>query len=328
MPRRRTKDTSLPPTVYRHGKRYRCIRGGRVVWSVDSLAEVYRRLAEEAVLPSSMRTVGDALSAYLLALQGQVRSRTLTDYQRQAGALREAFGHLALADVDAGLVQQYLTRRSSPTAANREVAVLSGCYQWAMRHGWASVNPCRGARRNRERARKRMPTRPELAALSATATEQQRHVLMLSLATGLRIGDVLALDVRQATEEGIELGISKTDDALRIVWSGALREAWKGLACGREIGPLVLSRLKRRYSDTGWQSVRQDWWRRAAEACPSVATLHWHDLRHWTITTVAEQRGKEAAKLLAAHASMATTERYLHLRAVAEVAALEVRLVG
>jgi integrase len=273
--------------------------------------------------PPQVATVGEALDGYIIDAIPKLAAATQRDYRRICGELRRTFGDTALSDVEPTHVAQYLEKRSSPVAANREMAVLSSVYNYAMRLGHASSNPCRGVRRNREKPRTRLPTAAELAALRVAASPMVKAMIDVSLMTAMRKADLLAVTLADLTERGIEIRTSKTNTLVCFRWNEALREAVSVARGKRQIGPLFITRLKRGWAESGLDSV----WDKLRQKA-GVEGLHWHDLRAWSLTTAARIHGRERAQALGTHASPTTTDIYLRDRAVREVDPLDMRQSG
>lgn len=323
MGRPKKHDRHLPPRMrHRHGAYYRVVNGKWVSLGREYGAAL-RKWAELEAAPPQVATVGEALDGYIIDAIPKLAAATQRDYRRICGELRRTFGDTALSDVEPTHVAQYLEKRSSPVAANREMAVLSSVYNYAMRLGHASSNPCRGVRRNREKPRTRLPTAAELAALRMAASPMVRAMIDVSLMTAMRKADLLAVTLADLSERGIELRTSKTGAPICYRWNDSLREAVSVAKGKRQIGPLFITRLKRGWTESGldtvWDKLRQK---------AGVEGLHWHDLRAWSLTTAARLHGRERAQALGTHASPTTTDIYLRDRAVREVDPLDMRQSG
>lgn len=314
MGRPKQHDRHLPARMrYKHGGYYRVV-GGR--W--ESLGREYgaalRKWAELESAPSLVVTVGQAIDVYLIDVVPKLAKPTQRDYRRACGELRRSFGEEDLARVEPTHVAQYLERRSSPVAANREIAVLSSIFNHAMRLGNVKSNPCRGVRRNSEKSRTRLPSAAELAALRLAATPTLRAMIDVALMTGMRKGDLLGLTIANITERGLELRTSKTGVPICYRWNDPLREAVDAARGTRQIGPLFITRLKRGWTESGLDTV---WDRLRAKL--KIEDLHWHDMRAWTLTTADRLHGRKRAQDLGTHASPTTTDIYLRDRSVREV---------
>jgi hypothetical protein len=111
------------------------------------------------LLSPSARTVADMLDAFLGGGMNNLAATTQRDYIGYVNrSLRHAFGDMEPDEVKPSHIAQYLEFREQGGAgvvANREVACLSSAFNFAMRRGWVELNPCRGARRNREKPKDR-----------------------------------------------------------------------------------------------------------------------------------------------------------------------------
>jgi integrase len=120
----------------------------------------------------------------------------------------------------------YLEKRKRDGRAhmgNRERAVLSAAYEFAMRHGWANGNPCRGVRRNKELPRRRYVEDAEFLEAFEASPEPLQDVLAVALLTGLRQGDIRAIRREDLREDGIRVTEAKTGKRKTVQWTDALR---------------------------------------------------------------------------------------------------------
>ena len=120
-------------------------------------------------------TLAELLDAFLehcedLVRQG-TRSRHTFDVNRyEAEKLKNSFGRMDYRALTSKHCASYLDRRTdkrgnpTPVRANREIALLSSAYSWAMRKDRYNIksNPCYGVRRNKERSRERYVETSEL----------------------------------------------------------------------------------------------------------------------------------------------------------------------
>ena len=119
-------------------------------------------------------------------------------------------------------------KRASRAHGYCERAVLSAAYEFGLRNGYATSNPCRGVRRNKEKPRKRYVTTPELQAALDKAPMQFQELLAAAYYTGLRQADLLALRISDLRKDGIYVTESKTGRARIIEWSPELRKLIDG----------------------------------------------------------------------------------------------------
>lgn len=115
------------------------------------------------------------------------------------------------------------TGKPTPFAANRHVAALSAAFRWAISEGLTTYNPCTGVARNAEEPRDREPLPWEVECLRTMADTLQSALMGLLMdfeaIHGWRVSDVLNLDLRQCTAEGIRLKQGKSGKRQLWTWS-------------------------------------------------------------------------------------------------------------
>jgi integrase len=224
----------LPEKVYiKHGRYYYDLgrdenrrRKGRALSRVsEGEHALYKALAR--IHSPNAKTVADMLDSFLAEGMNNLSPATQRDYLGYIRrALRPAFGDMDPADVKPSDIAQYLEFREQGGAgvvANREVACLSSAFNFAMRRGWVELNPCRGARRNREKPKDRYVRDEEFLAIFNPAPVALQDYLAVLYLTGLRPGEVRSLRTSHITPEGLRIEESKTGKVRLIEWSEALR---------------------------------------------------------------------------------------------------------
>ncbi len=107
-----------------------------------------------------------------------------------------------------------ITRAGHPVTANRVLALVSSVFGRAMRWGLAEANPARGIERNPERDRERFLLPAELPyffeALAAEENDTIRDYFTLSLLTGARRSNVLAMRWRELDLARAEWRLGRT----------------------------------------------------------------------------------------------------------------------
>jgi integrase len=111
-------------------------------------------------------------------------------------------------------VHSAVTAQAKPVTANRVLALISSIFGWAVSAGVWDSNPAKGIRRNPERSRDRFLQAHELprfyAALAAESNETIRDYFLLSLLTGARRANVLAMKWAEIDFERAEWRIPRT----------------------------------------------------------------------------------------------------------------------
>jgi integrase len=219
--------STIPKGVYpKNGRYYRVVKNKWIALTrVDEGLVALRRALRDTPTSRPPATVGELLAAYLP--QAEIGARTRQEYERIADSrLAHHFGGMLIPNLTPAHVAQYLEKRKRdghPFMGNRERAVLSSAYEFAMRQGWANGNPCRGVRRNKERPRSRYVTDAEFLEAFEAAPEPLQDALALALLTGLRQGDLRALRRDSVTDEGLRVTEGKTGKRKVIGWSDALK---------------------------------------------------------------------------------------------------------
>jgi site-specific recombinase XerD len=229
MPRKR-----LPPKCHVKDGRYYYVDKNK--WNglsrvSEGVRELHRRLASLTDAPPN--TLAGIFAAYADNGMDELKPATRKQYDYFLfGILDHTFGHLTPHEIDDGTIAQYLEKRKREGAAvagNRERACLSSVFEFAMRQGWARRNPCRGVRRNRERASKVHVESDDLAAAIDRAPVHFVPVLQLAYMTGMRQVDEIELRVSDITPAGIEYTESKTGKPVTHTWTPTLRKLIRGI---------------------------------------------------------------------------------------------------
>jgi integrase len=318
MGRKKQRDTHLPRRMCRkHGAYYHTVRkGGKQVWTrlSDDYGQALRMWADlEGRSANAARTISDAMAIYIEAHGAELSSETIKGYRRSAERLAPVFGSMALGDLERAHIFQYLRKRGD-IAANRDRALLSATYSFAINSGFfKGANPAIGMHyRNPEKARKRYVTDGELAALELAAHGRMKQLIRIAYLTGMRQGDVLALRLTDATESGISYTQTKTGKRIDVEWSDELRAAWRA-AQGLRVGalPLFATRMNKdgsgggHYTGDGFRAI---WARIKVRA--KVLDVTFHDLRRKAGSDVTD----EQARALLGHEDARTTRRHYRAR--------------
>ena len=332
-PRQTRKD--LPTGLYFDPKygtySYRESRGDRARKSLGKLtreqairAYVKIRHADE---PAAGGTVGELIDAYIKReLPRRIRLRklkeiTANEYRRQADELRTLFGHRVFAPTPAQSVDGAYLRRADvvahlrefeglpgAVAANRRIALLSVIFENAASAGLCSFNPCTGAERNPETARKNVLDEATRSAILAAAHPALRLIAGLSDVTAMRKTDARMLSLTQIRDGLIHVEQSKTGRRQEFEVTPAVAAILEQAARlpGRKVSFFVFpTRKGTPYSESALQTA----WRRAKEkAGLQDIDATFRDLRTTELNAVKAAGGN--ATETAGHASSKTTDRH------------------
>ncbi|MGR6036093.1 MAG: hypothetical protein ACU4EQ_12750 [Candidatus Nitrosoglobus sp.] len=125
--------------------------------------------------------------------------------------------------------------RRPPVSGNREKALLSHVFSYAIRWGVAKDNPCRHVKRNTERPSGKYVDPAQYRLVYDIMPELVQCAMDIALLAGLRQGDVLKLkrtDSKKDAERHIHgldtayrQGQPYTSDGLRTLWQKAILRA-------------------------------------------------------------------------------------------------------
>jgi integrase len=262
-----------------------------------------------------------ALPRWRRSLQGRKSPRTIKGYEEVTDRiLLPYFRGRRMADITPRVVGEFETRMIeergvSGATLNRYRTVLSSIFQVGVAAGLVRENPTRGMQRAREAVRpmEYLGLEEELRLFAAMPV-WLRVPCLLSLDTGLREGEILGLDVRDAhlgrRPPVVVVRTSKNYQPREVGLTARSVQALAAhiAALPRGAEPLFLeedgkTRLRKA---TLWNAFR------AARRRAKLPTFRFHDFRHMYGTRLAEA-GAPPARIKAAlgHKSLAATMRYI-----------------
>lgn len=345
--------TCSPSVFVSFGEQRRKVGELRKGWRKSDLEPFEQRLAEareglrsgRPLAPAKVPTLVEFAEGwfdelYAAAEGGRISKLTHNSYESiWHNHLREAFGTCPLPAIDGAMIRRYVAAKLAdglaPVTVNGTLTPLSAMLTDAVAEGLIAANPARQPRRARHRgsgrkalyadAKRETPKHLEpdeaLAVLAVTAPGQPREMVLATLTTGFRRGELLGL-----RWEDIRWGDRRID--LR----GQLQDReFVGCKCGSEREVVLFSglagELGRRRRAEGYVFVAPDgrpWPNGAPErtflrAAYERAGLRrprqmWHALRH-TYASVLAAGGvrRDVIEQLMGHAAKGTTSLYTHL---------------
>ena len=266
-------------------------------------------------------TIADLAARFEQDYVPRKRPSTQRVYRQQiATDILPALGRAKVAAVSHADVDAFHHKLSAraPTHANRTLAVLSKMFSLAVRWGWRTDNPCKGAERNQENKRHRYLTGPELARLTTALAElpdqSAANAVRLLLLTGARQGELLAAKWGDVHLDG------------QPVWSKPAsttkQAALHRVPLSTAAAKLLTEMQAQADENTEWifparggghrPHINEAWirLRRAAR----ISDVHLHDLRHTYASTLASAGlSLPVIGALLGHSTPTTTHRYAHL---------------
>lgn len=254
-----------------------------------------------------------------------------TSYRKRQHHLRTlnaTFGHLNVQDVKPAQVRAWWTSNSHrPCARYSMYWFLHAIFDVALDDELIHRNPCRVKGASIDPSKKRPTfTDADMQRVHDNAADPQtRAILLILMGTGLRAGELVALDwenvglfdsrlaiLRHWTPQGIAEG-TKTgaNDTRTIALAPWVREVIEDLhPVGREgEGPVFRNREGRRLSldslERRFRNVRD---------LAGLPEMHLHDLRHVALTAYARQPGVTLIDVMAhgGHKSAKVAMKYQH----------------
>ena len=298
-------------------------------WLDDTLAQARR--GELPGMVATGATVADAAAEWLRWAEHDraCKPSTLSDYRHTADRITRDLGDLRLEDVTPELLERW---KGTLTSSNRTVAkylvVLHGIFRRAMKVWGLPRNPAADVERPGFRVSDDIDafSPEEVHALVRAAGSKQDACLYLTAAfTGLRLGELLALQWRDVDFSGEAIRVRRSYNV-----HGGVGTPKSGKVRSVPMVPEVaqaLARLAKREWFTGDEdlvfagdlgkyldasALRERY--KAALDRAGLRRLRFHDLRH-TFGTLAVKRAEiPAVQAWMGHAHVGTTMRYIHHR--------------
>lgn len=245
-----------------------------------------------------------------LAEYSRPNKRSFRRDEQSAKHLIAFLGPRRLDEVTSWEIERYRSRRLGQGAAvatvNLELALLKHMLGFAVRRGYLSKNPSREVKLGRVEDRPfRILSEVEEDALLAQAGPGFRALLVVALRTGLRRGELLALEWRDVDTLRAQLVVrqSKSGRVRHVPLEGDALLALSALAReGERVFP---------YAGVDASKVNRELAR--AVRLSGIPPLRFHDLRH-TFASRLVMAGVDlpAVQELLGHSSIATTRKYAH----------------
>ena len=290
-------------------------------------------LAARSSLPASFAAVVDAFERHL-RLERNRSAHTIRAYVGDAVSLfahAQRRGVPALGDIDLALLRSWLAEQSSAGAARstlaRRAAAVRTLTAWARSDGLLEIDP--GQLLVSPRPHRTLPpvlAAAEAEALMKTAPDDRspvglRDSLVLELlyATGIRVGELVGLDIDDIDRRRRVLRVFGKGAKERTVPYGVpaekaldpwLRQGRPQLAVDASGAALLLGVRGRRLDQRTARTVVHD----RLRAVPGAADIGPHGLRHTAATHLLDGGADlRAVQELLGHASLATTQIYTHV---------------
>jgi len=320
--RERKSRTDLPERVYHRNGAYYFVHKATGKWErLDSdYAKAMQKWATLVVAATRTETMGNLFDRYLLEVVPGKAERTQRDNRQELRFLRAFFGNMLIETVTPVNVAAYRDNREAKVRGNREIALLSHVFNYAIRWGLRTDNPCAvPGLRTRERPRTRYVTSEELEAFKTLCPAWLKGYLDLKTLIGARQQDMLALRWGDIDSDGILITPLKTAGStgkrIKVGITEELRAVLDRIPRKQDL--LFPTRTGEQYTPMGFGAVWRKIMAKFVEAGGERFTEH--DLRGMVATDMDD--AASAQKLLG-HKSITMTEAYIKARKTDVVAPL------
>jgi integrase len=234
----------------------------------------------------------------------------------------EFFGSTLLKDINTTRVEEFrsclLNKRVGKrflknASVNRYISMLRAALYWGMSRGDISSNPV--AELNTIMLHEpEAPTRvleegSEESKFISALPAWLRLIAIFALQTGARRGDILNLAWEAVRPESLEFCETKDGEKRSVELNSVAKSILKALGPSNKPEAFVFAPDVPR--KTLISRVRREW--KTALKKSGIARLRFHDLRHTALSRLIEKgEDLETVRDLAGHASIKTTQRYLH----------------
>lgn len=308
--RPRTKNRNLPACVYqKHGSFY-YVKKGKWLKIGSDLQAALHEYARITSLPAN--GLAALIEMALPHITAEVADSTAKQYRDCAHRLQKIFAEFLPDQVKHGdIVLMLDAYAKQPAVGNRLLTVLKLVFQWAMDRELIDVNPCLSIKRLKQKSRDRLISSAEYTAIYNQCAPWLQVVMELCYLTGQRIGDILSLERKDLTDDGIFFTQQKTGKRLVVRWSAELRATVeRAKTISNQVAAmryLIAGRGgKARYHSNVWKSFK------TAAKKAGIKNVTLHDLRAMSGTD-ADRQGMDPTALLG-HSSRRTTQIYLRDR--------------
>lgn len=265
-----------------------------------------------------------------LRSERELSLHTQHNYKRQLTTLAEQLVELGVTDwqtVDAGWVRQLASKGMrdglKASSLSMRLSALRSFLDYLVHQGEIKANPAKGV--SAPRKARPLPKNLDVDEMDQLLDVNEddplsirdRAMMELMYGAGLRLSELVNLDVRDISLSKGDIRVIGKGDKERVVPFAGLAREWVGhwlkvrgqLAAGDEPG-LFVSKLGQRISTRNVQKRMAEWGQKQAVS----SHINPHKLRHSFATHMLESSGDlRAVQELLGHANLTTTQIYTHL---------------
>lgn len=289
----------------------------------STLSEAHTAYGKRVAVVHDVQGIGALLDRYVREVVPGKAPKTAYDNRNAIRTLREVFGEMGLDELAPHHVYRYVDLRGKPTAAKREIEVLSHAFTKAVEWGIINRHPFKGEVRIKgAKPRDRYVEDWEiLECLNVPPLRFRGSVaaihsyIRLKLLTGLRRGDMLRLRVSDCRDDGIHVITHKTGKRMIYEWTPERRAAVEAAKAARpvDISPFLFCNARGESylneatgTASGFNSMWQNFMTRVLKETKVSERFTEHDLR---AKCASDAESLEKARALLAHVDTKMTLR-------------------
>lgn len=306
------------------------IKGKEPVKLGYTRAEMYRKYGKIIDRPIDITTMEDLIEAYVRSVSVKKGDSTYKNELIKAKFLIAFFKGFEPRDVTPADIYEYLDLRSvkrrveskingkkhvtmkgGHVAANRDLALLSSIFSFAIRKGVVDYNPCKDVEKYSETPRDKYIENWEFHAVYRVSPPILRYILAFAYLTGQRVGDILKIKETDMSDRGIFIVENKSLSVVLkrkakkkiILWSSLLIRVVNRARCLR---PVVTSEYVfckedgDRYTYAGLRSMFERATERAIAKGALKEKFNLHDIK---AKTYSDEEDKTKSMQRAGHTS-------------------------
>lgn len=227
------------------------------------------------------KTLRDALKKYLPIAESHKGSQS--EISRINHLSASSLGDMSLERITPAKISEYRDDRLavvSPVSVRRELIILSAMFEIAVNEWqWVRENPCKTVKKpSPSPARRRGVSQVEIDTICAKLStmrvgKQVSDMFLMSIETGMRLGELLSLRWESVYEKYVTLPETKNGDVRKVPLSQLAREI---IDRRRNIDPVSVFTLT--------QHVASQTFRRA-----TINGCHFHDARSEAVTRLSKK---------------------------------------
>ncbi len=263
-------------------------------------------------------TLKDYCNTYLQHVKATIRESSYLSHERTARTIsKHSIGDYKLTDINTFKIEKFRIERLQSgireSSTNADIAILRLVLGMAKKEGIIRNNPVEDVKRLKEsEPDKRVLTDAEIQLLLRELTGRDRVIVLLSLFTGLRLGDCLALrwesiDLQKSV---IALTVSKTDKNLTIPiddYMASVLVDYK-TSQGNNTGDALFYEVV-----THKVGVRESVHFTRLFRKLGIANFSFHCLRHTHATLLSQTSNLVIASEMLGHSTASMTMHYVHV---------------